>query len=129
VAIRASNRRPNRQEQIPKEERGTRVKAIGAGIVLIVAGIWVRAHYAPIASLCRSGLGDFAQALSSTAHQNCSAAETAVTLSPWAIGLGAVLVAGSIVLLLGLMGTAAATARRKRSTAPQGDARRPDVRS
>lgn len=89
------------------------MKTIITGILLIVGGIWARAHFGPVAALCRSGVGDFAQAFSSTARQDCGEAQTAVNLAPWAIGVGIVIVAGGVLFALGVLGTLAVSARKK----------------
>ncbi len=89
------------------------MKTIIAGIVLIVGGIWARAHFAPVVALCRSGIGGFAQAFSPTAHQDCGEAQAAVTLAPWAIGVGIVLLVLAALYLLGLMGSFATSQSKK----------------
>jgi hypothetical protein len=94
------------------------MKTFIAGVLLVVGGIWVHIHYTPVAALCRSGIGAFAQAVSPTAQQNCGTVETLVTLSPWAIGVGAVIIAGGLLLTLGAVGSAAASARNKARTRP-----------
>jgi hypothetical protein len=93
------------------------MKTILTGIVLIIGGIWVRVHYTPYANLCRSPIGGFAQAFSGTARQNCGAVETAVTLAPWAIGIGVVILVGSILLVLGVLGSGVAGSRKRRTGA------------
>jgi hypothetical protein len=98
------------------------VKTIFAGILLIAGGIWARAHFGPIASLCHSGLGGFAQAFSTTARQDCGEAQTAVTLAPWAIGVGILIVAGGVLFALGLLGMLAVSASKK-PQAPSGKPR------
>jgi hypothetical protein len=89
------------------------MKTIITGVVLIIGGIFVRVHYSTAASLCHSGIGAFAQAISPTAQQNCSTIDTMVTLAPWAIAAGAIIVAGSVLFMLGFLGTAAVSARKR----------------
>jgi hypothetical protein len=96
------------------------MKTIVSGAILIIAGIVVRAHYAPVARLCESPVGGFAQMFSSGAQQNCTEIETLVNVAPWAIGLGALMIVGSILVMLGVIGSAASANRQKRrSTAGQ----------
>lgn len=95
------------------------MKPLIAGILLIIGGIWARSHYTPIANLCHSGFGAFAQELSQTARQGCGTAQTAVTLAPWAIGLGAVLVGGSLLYVLGIVGSAAFSGSKKTQPGPR----------
>jgi hypothetical protein len=92
------------------------MKTIIAGIVLIIGGIWARAHYAPVVAICHSGLGGFVQAFSQSAHQDCGAAQAVVTLAPWAIGVGVVMLAVSVLYLLGILGSLAASGNKKPQT-------------
>ena len=89
------------------------MKTIIAGIVLIIGGIWARAHYAPVVALCRTGLGGFVQAFSRSAHQDCGAAKAVVTLAPWAIGAGVIMLAVTVLYLLGIVGSLAASPSKK----------------
>jgi hypothetical protein len=86
-----------------------------SGIVLIVAGIWVKAHYTAAAQLCASPIGGFAQMFSSSAQQDCTQIRTAVALAPWAIGAGVVIVVISLLFVLGVLGTAVASRPKRKS--------------
>jgi hypothetical protein len=92
------------------------IKTIFTGVVLIGGGIFARVHYALANNLCHSGIGGIAQAISPTAHQNCSTIQTVVTLAPWAIGAGIVIIAVSVLYMLGILGTAAVAASKKAQT-------------
>lgn len=89
------------------------MKTIVSGAILIIAGIVVKAHYTPVAHLCESPIGGVAQMFSSGAQQNCSEIEILVNVAPWAIGLGVLMIAGSALVMLGVIGSAAATSRQK----------------
>ena len=91
-------------------------KPLTLGILMIIAGIWLKAHYDPVVQLCNSGFGGFAQALSSSATENCSSAQNAVDAAPWSIGIGIALVAGNLLMMAGLFGALAADRRKKRQT-------------
>jgi hypothetical protein len=91
------------------------MKFVLSGIVLIVAGIWVKAHYTPVAQLCASPVGGFAQMFSSGAQQDCTQIRTAVALAPWAIGVGVVIVIISLLFAVGVLGTAVASRQKRKS--------------
>lgn len=92
------------------------MKTIIAGIVLIIGGIWARTHYAPVVALCHTGVGGFVQAFSQSAHQDCGAAQTVVTLAPWAIGVGIVILAAAVLYMLGIFGALVASSTKKPQT-------------
>ena len=79
------------------------MKTLAIGIAMIVGGFWLKSHYEPIVQMCNSGFGTFAQAVSSSANSDCSTASSAVTASPWLIGIGFVLAIGSGLAMLGLL--------------------------
>ena len=94
------------------------LKALGAGILMIIGGIVLRAHFEPAVQVCDSGFGAFAQALSTTANQDCSTTRDAVAAAPWLIGLGAVISAGSVLMLAGIIGSGGMTSTKKSSKRP-----------
>lgn len=79
------------------------MKTLGLGILMIVGGFILKSHYQPVVELCNTGLGGFAQAISTQANENCSTAQDAVNAAPWLIGLGFALAIGSVLALLGIL--------------------------
>lgn len=68
-------------------------------VVALIAGIWMRAHYAVQAQQCSTGYGQFQQLFSEQADANCTVATGAERAAPWLIGLGAV----GVVVSLGMV--------------------------
>jgi len=79
------------------------VKTTGAGVVMIVAGFWMRSHFEPYVQVCQSGLGGLVQDFSQTASSNCSSAQHAVEAAPWLIGIGFVLAIGGVLAMVGVL--------------------------
>ena len=77
------------------------MKALGLGILMIVGGFWLKSHYEPVVQICNTGLGGFAQAISTRANENCSTAQNIVTAAPWLIGVGIAIAIGAVLVLLG----------------------------
>jgi hypothetical protein len=80
------------------------LRVLGVGILMIIVGIVLRAHYEPVAQACNSGLGSLTQGLTSVPG-DCSTAQGAASVAPWLIGLGAVVSAGCALALAGLLGS------------------------
>ncbi len=79
------------------------MKTLGLGILMVVAGFWLKSHYQPVVQLCNTGFGGLAQAFSTRASENCSTAQSAVRAAPWLIGIGAALALGGVLALVGLL--------------------------
>lgn len=88
------------------------MRTLGLGIVMVVAGFWLRSHYEPVVRVCNTGLGGFARALSTGADRNCSTAQDAVSAAPWLIGVGAALAIGAVLALAGVLAALGLSSRR-----------------
>ncbi|HEY3873062.1 MAG TPA: hypothetical protein VGM10_32190 [Actinocrinis sp.] len=94
---------------------------LGVGILMIIVGVVLRAHYEPVAQACTSGLGTLTQGLTS-APGNCSTAQGAASIAPWLIGVGAVVSTGCALALGGLLGSMGIGAKNTETPADESPA-------
>lgn len=93
---------------------------ISIGAVLLVAGIADHAYAAPKSALCRSGIGEFGQALDPSVAKDCSTYNTLEHATGWLIGGGIALLAIGIIWLAvaaGIMGAELNRGRKNKGRA------------
>jgi hypothetical protein len=88
---------------------------VGSGLLFLIGGLLLRGHFQPLKQACASGAGQFSQALSTSAQQQCGTDSFLAELGTILIVFGGVLLAlallGVVILLLEARSPAAAPAR------------------
>lgn len=76
---------------------------LGIGLVALIAGLVLHGHYGPIKHVCDSGIGALGQALDPSAQQKCSLDSLLAEVGTIATVLGAVILAGVLLAVVGLL--------------------------
>jgi hypothetical protein len=92
----------------------------GIGLVALIAGLVLHAHFEPIKHVCDSGIGALGQALDPSAQHKCSLDSLLAEVGTIATVLGVVILAGVLLTVLGLLLEA-----RQEAAKPAAPPRRP----
>jgi hypothetical protein len=75
----------------------------GVGLLTLIAGLVLHGHYEPIKQVCDSGLGVLGQAVEPSAHSHCSLDSALAEVGTVATVIGAVILAGVLLMAIGLL--------------------------
>jgi hypothetical protein len=76
---------------------------VGTGLLLLIGGLVLHGHFSPIKSACDSGPGVLSQAFEPKLHSHCGLDSALAEIGTVAIVLGAIILAGSLLMVVGLM--------------------------
>ncbi len=76
---------------------------IGIGLLLLIGGIALHSHYQPIKEVCNSGLGALGQAIEPSARSHCSLDSALAEVGTVATVIGAIILAGVLLTVIGLL--------------------------
>jgi hypothetical protein len=76
---------------------------LGLGLLALIAGLVLHAHYGPIKHVCDSGIGALGQALDPSAQHKCSLDSLLAEVGTIATVVGAVILAGVLLTVVGLV--------------------------
>jgi hypothetical protein len=96
---------PSKLSTPAKRRQATAASGSGAGIglVALIAGLVLHAHYGPIKQVCDSGIGTLGQALDPSAQHKCSLDSLLAEVGTIATVVGAVILAGVLLTVVGLV--------------------------
>jgi hypothetical protein len=75
----------------------------GVGLLALIGGLVLHGHYEPVKSICDSGLGALGQALEPSAQSHCSLDGALAELGTVATVIGVVILAGVLLMVIGLL--------------------------
>ncbi|HEV3344354.1 MAG TPA: hypothetical protein VG125_28520 [Pirellulales bacterium] len=104
-ATRSTSRKESRGRSSPaKRKQATAASGggLGTGLLLLIGGLVLHGHYAPIKSICDSGLGALGQALEPSAQSHCSLDSALAEAGTVAMVIGGVILAGVLLTVVGL---------------------------
>jgi hypothetical protein len=77
---------------------------VGIGLLVLIVGLVLHGHYEPIKRVCESGLGVLSQAVEPRSQQHCWLDSVLAEVGTAATIIGAIILAGALLMLLGLLG-------------------------
>jgi len=76
---------------------------VGIGLLALIGGLVLHGHYEPIKQVCNSGLGALGQAIEPSARSHCSLDSALAEVGTVATVIGAIILAGVLLTVIGLL--------------------------